>query len=428
MNGKRVSIIFDGTSRLGEIFVVVVRFVSTEWSIEQRLIRLQMLVKTMTGDEIARTVINILSTEFGIISDQVLGIMHDCASANNAALRTLKVVYPCVLGMGCFSHTLNRVGERFNAPYANEFTTYWVSLFSHSSLAKFLWKEKTGLTVDSYCPTRWWSKWEVMHQLVKAFGDIEPFLRSADDFSGNTRAKLLEYFDSPIKIQCLKVELAAIVDAGKPFVEATYKLESDEPIVLECFDIVSSLNVAVKMDHYPNVQAVVRSIAKGKNDTELKWMRHARDCIKPAMKYFDEHLKAELMDTPMKASKAARYFSPHFVKKIKPECADLNSLLNLPFITPTKLSELREEFPKYAVLTDEISSEYSSLQFWNDNSSSVPKWSETAQNVFLLQPSSGAAERVFSVLNNTFGKRQLSTLEDYVEASVMLQYNKRRND
>ena len=32
----------------------------------------------------------------------------------------------------------------------------------------------------------------------------------------------------------------------------------------------------------------------------------------------------------MKAFKAASYFSPHFVKKFKPECADLISLLN-PF-------------------------------------------------------------------------------------------------
>ena len=46
-----------------------------------------------------------------------------------------------------------------------------------------------------------------MNQLVKAFGDIEPFLRSEDDFSGNTRAKLLEYFDNPVKLQTLKVEL-----------------------------------------------------------------------------------------------------------------------------------------------------------------------------------------------------------------------------
>ena len=73
-------------------------------------------------------------------------------------------------------------------------------------------------------------------------------------------------------------------------------------------------------------------------------MRHARECIK-AMKYFYEHLKAELMDIPMKAFKAARYFSPHYVKKIEPACDDL-SLLNLLFITSSKLSELRDEFPK----------------------------------------------------------------------------------
>ena len=176
-------------------------------------------------------------------------------------------------------------------------------------MAKFFWKERTGLTIDSYCPTRWWSKWEVMNQLVKSFGDIEPFLRSADDFSGNTRARLLEYFDNPVKLQSLKVELAAIVDAGKPFVEATYKLESDGPVVLECFDIISSLSVTTKMEHYPNLHAVVESIARGKNDAQLKWMRHARQCIKPAIKYFEEHLKADLMDIPLKAFKAARYLA-----------------------------------------------------------------------------------------------------------------------
>ena len=264
-----------------------------------------------------------------------------------------------------------------------------------------------------------------MNQLVKSFGDIEPFLRSADDFSGNTRARLLEYFDNPVKLQSLKVKLAAIVDAGKPFVEATYKLESDGPVVLECFDIISSLSITTKMEHYPNLHAVVESIARGKNDAQLKWMRHARECIKPAIKYFEEHLKADLMDIPLKAFKAARYFSPHYVKKIKPESADLSSLLNLPFITSSKLSELKDEFPKYYVLAAEVSSDISSLDFWKDHTASIQRWSNTAQNVLLLQPSSAAAERVFSVLNNTFASKQLRALEDYVEASIMLQYNKR---
>ena len=68
---------------------------------------------------------------------------------------------------------------------------------------------------------------------------------------------MLEYFDNPVKLRSLKVELAAVVDAGKPFVEATYKLESDGPVVLECYDIISSLNVAIKMENYPFVQAIV---------------------------------------------------------------------------------------------------------------------------------------------------------------------------
>ena len=42
----------------------------------------------------------------------------------------------------------------------------------------------------------------------------------------------------------------------------------------------------------------------------------------------------------------------------------------------------------------------------------------------LLQPSSAAAERVFSILKNTFGDQQQTPLGDYVEASLMVQYNK----
>jgi len=109
-----------------------------------------------------------------------MAIMHDCASANKVAMRTLQVLYPAVLGIGCFSHTLNRVGERFNAPLVNDFTTYWMSLFSHSFKAQAIWKQQTGRTISSYSATRWWSKWEVMNQILELFGDIEPSLESPE--------------------------------------------------------------------------------------------------------------------------------------------------------------------------------------------------------------------------------------------------------
>jgi len=49
-----------------------------------------------------------------------------------------------------------------------------------------------------------------------------------------------------------------IVDAGKPFVQATYKLEGDNILAFRCYEIISALNTSVVMENYPNVQAVVK--------------------------------------------------------------------------------------------------------------------------------------------------------------------------
>ena len=44
--------------------------------------------------------------------------------------------------------------------------------------------------------------------------------------------------------------------------------------------------------------------------------------------------------------------------------------------------------------------------------------------VLLVQPSSAGAERAFFfLLSNSFGCRQDNSLQDYIEASLMLQYN-----
>lgn len=265
-----------------------------------------------------------------------------------------------------------------------------------------------------------------MNQLLTVFGDVEPFLNLPEEFSEKTKGKLLTFLTDPKKRNTLNVELASVVDAGKPLVEATYNLESDELVVFKCYDLISSLSVSMKMENYPNIQAVVRSIvgASKTADTQLKWMKHARDCIKPAADYFNEHIKAEIMSVPLKAFKTARMFDPHHMKKVKPEGASLNSLSCIPFLTTSILDELQNEFPKYVALIDEISPEYTTLEFWRDNAVALPKWSESARMVMLLQPSSAAAERVFSLLNNSFGSQQLSSLEDYLEISLMLQHNR----
>ena len=59
------------------------------------------------------------------------------------------------------------------------------------------------------------------------------------------------------------------------------------------------------------------------------------------------------------------------------------------------------------------------------NVTTLPKWSSAAAKILLLQPSSAAADRAFSLWKASFGEQQESALQDYIEASLLLQFNKR---
>ena len=147
ISGKDLAVIFDGTSRLGGAVVVVLRFIdSNDWSQQQRLVRLQLLANdwSMCGDELARELVSILSTELSIPGGKLVAAMRDRASTNGVAIRTLKFVYPNLLDIGCYSHTIDHVGEQFVTPVLEEFGKAWVGLFAHSPKARLLWRERTA--------------------------------------------------------------------------------------------------------------------------------------------------------------------------------------------------------------------------------------------------------------------------------------------
>ena len=53
----------------------------------------------------------------------------------------------------------------------------------------------------------------------------------------------------------------------------------------------------------------------------------------------------------------------------------------------------------------------------------LPHRATTARKVLAVQPSSAAVERAFSLLNSGFSNQQGSSLQDYIEASIMLHFN-----
>ena len=404
---------------------VVLRFVDSQWKIQQRLVRLMLLAKSMTGEEVARELIVVLSTGLGIGPNKLIAAMRDRAAVNGAAMRTVKVLYPNILDVGCFSHTIDNAGRHFSTPILDEFIRSWLALFAHSPKARLQWKARTGRTMRSYSSTRWWSKWEVMEQLLVTFGDVKGFLDDNGDIGLATRTKLLEILNDPTKTAILQIELAAIIDAGAPLVKATYNLEGDRPLVWQCHEQIFTVLNAINTAHYPNVTAVVERVAGGDRGAVQQMSTYASSCVKGAQDYFTQKMTRELKDL-VSAFKAAKLFCPQRVVEIGPTAIEVDSLQVFPFLDDTSvIGGLKEELPQYLTLAADASHEIEPLNWWKHHETDLPKWSGAARKIVLVQPSSAAAERVFSILHCSFGDRQQHALEDYIEASVQLQYNNR---
>ena len=89
------------------------------------------------------------------------------------------------------------------------------------------------------------------------FGDVLTFLSNEEIGSPATISKLTAILSNQSKKVYLQIELAALVDARKNFVKATYNIEGDGPLSLSCFQVIEELEALIHTSHNPNLDAVV---------------------------------------------------------------------------------------------------------------------------------------------------------------------------
>ena len=65
------------------------------------------------------------------------------------------------------------------------------------------------------------------------------------------------------------------------------------------------------------------------------------------------------------------------------------------------------------------------LQLWQKHSTELPHRSAAVKDIVFIQPSSAAAEHVFSMLKASFDSQQDNALQDSLQSSLMLQFDKR---
>lgn len=174
----------------------------------------------------------------------LVAAMRDRASVNTVAMRTVSILYNQIMDVGCFSHTLDLVGEHMKTPILDDFIKSWVSLFSHSSKSCLLWRTLTGSSPVSYSATRWWSKFEVMRQLLNMFGDIPSFL----SLPHATSSKLFEILNHSSN---LKRSLQSLSMQWNHLLwPPTYALEGDGALALITYEQLSMLYSVILTEHY----------------------------------------------------------------------------------------------------------------------------------------------------------------------------------
>lgn len=124
----------------------------------------------------------------------LVATMHNWASINDATMRTVVIVYPYLLDVGCFSHILDLVGEHFCTPTVTEFGMLWVSLFSHIQSQTLYALEKPSNNVNanllSYTVVK---QVGIIQTIDGTVGDLEQYLKNNDDVAPATRTKLLSW-------------------------------------------------------------------------------------------------------------------------------------------------------------------------------------------------------------------------------------------
>lgn len=428
--GRPISVIFDGCCRLGEAIAIVLRFVDDHWNICQRLARLRTVAKAVNAADLAQVLNQCLAAQYQIEGERVMACMRDGVAVNGAAIRNLAVLYPNLLDVVCFSHTANNAGKHFDFPILEEFGRLWISLFSHSAAAKLAWKARTGSAIRTHSETRWWSKWEIYSQIATFFGDVQPFVEDNLHISPTTTAKLQQLLQDQGDLKTLRLQLAAMIDVGRHLVEVTYLLEGDGPLIFTCYQKLQAVTTALAQKNLPSLKAVARQLAEQDASVDADALvTETMQGAQPAIDYFRRKFNVDLGST-VTAFKRARIFDPVVAQGLNLMPADIQSLRCFSFFDEAAILQgLADQLPHYlaAIVDANLATADEKWKWWSRqrDDPNLCHWCNAVKKLVLVQPSSAASERVFSLLAAAYTDEQERALEDGIEASIMLRYNHR---
>ena len=346
-----VALFYDGATKLAETYLVVARFVLREegepWSIEERIIAVDILSRSLNAEELAG-VINDAVAAYGL-RDRVALVQRDGASVNGAAFRALRLQGRPDAPKGdtvdgaCLAHALNLVGEVMvrRTPLIQEF---WdkLQVFVKSGKGRGLYVETFSKSPPSDCETRWWSTWDALLVLSQAsvLDAIASVLEAAAKAkiapaATNKMAKLiLRKRDAQDSLlaggtrlngqEDVKVQLAVYLDFGQELRHATYFLEGDgflAPFVSARMEQISTtldMFTAADTPVAPRLNALAADLAEHEAVNKVDVVKYGQLMMRTAAEKFRKGVLAGKRYAPLLRDvyPALRTLDPSFARDV----------------------------------------------------------------------------------------------------------------
>ena len=397
-----------------------------------------------------------------ITPSSIVAFQKDRASANELSMSGLQDLYKASKNLHCLSHTLTHVGDNMPVLLAKRFTEDLCALCnSHGGNNKAATHWRTIFKSCWQPPgnTRWWARLDLYQKMIDGFENLVSFCMTAKedgDMERSARMKrLAEVMESNKERGMLRFQLAVVTIAGSRLYAATYDLEGDHCCSLVAYDTIKDCEdwLTDHYDHltYPGLRQemndCVSTLLNGCetfeeltgealfDDLKVK----AKSILKGAVDYFQRTIVVKLA-SDLELYKTCRYANPVAMRQTIGRPDTLlqfkRAAEELNFFTLSDVDKMGGEWYLYKRLVNEFEVVPSEIKFdiqmerctkfWSLYHEILPNLANFTRYCMTMTPSSAAAERVFSMLKNSFTIGQMrQSLEDYSEGSVMMQYNKK---
>lgn len=287
------AVTFDGTPSFAEAEAVVVRVVTKDWNVIEILVRCGLYGKKLNSDELKSHVIDTITNQVGLKLKNWLSTHQDRAKTNTAAIR---LVYEEEEDANpakndCCSHTISNAGKKTlgddgKASYAERYRKMVQAIINHPGKARDRASEVMEETVKRSGGVRFFQKWEQIaqnHEFTPERVLSEIVQHCIDNqYSPESAMKMMREFDPTTEARAnlgmAIVEIAAIAEGLKTFVEGCYTLEGDSCIILRALDVFKRMEAEIEagFDTPGLEEAVARGVGLIEG-VENEWLTKCRE-------------------------------------------------------------------------------------------------------------------------------------------------------